>query len=310
MVPGAATACPGAKLALSPSSTTAQPGDSVQVTTTLTNVCSTGLSGADLYLAATGGNQVSPASPASVGDVAAGATATQTWMVTVPSGATAGTHLFATAVFGAPGQTGAAQTESAQATGSIALPAASLSAAFDNVGITEDSNTTIGNLDGAGSSFSAQALATDGAIPGATVTVGGVPFTWPNVASGDNDNVVASGQSFDLSGSGGVLSFLLTAGYGPASGTGQVVYSDGTTQPFTLNSPDWHGGCSQSGAGVALYMPYRNRASGQNPLPVCVYDASVALQAGKAVSRVVLPDVSSGVASGSPSLHIFAVTIQ
>jgi hypothetical protein len=310
VVPGAATACPGAKLALSPSSTTAQPGDSVQVTTTLTNGCSTGLSGADLYLAATGGYQVSSASPASVGDVAAGATATQTWTVTVPSVATAGTHLFATAVFGATGQTGAVQTESAQATGSIALPAASLSAAFDNVGITEDSNTTIGNLDGAGSSFSAQALATDGAIPGATVTVGGVPFTWPNVASGDNDNVVASGQSFDLSGSGGVLSFLLTAGYGPASGTGQVVYSDGTTQPFTLTSPDWHGGCSQSGAGVALYMPYRNRASGQNSLPVCVYDASVALQAGKAVSRVVLPDVSSGVASGSPSLHIFAVTIQ
>ena len=65
---------------------------------------------------------------------------------------------------------------------------ASLSAAFYNVGITDDSNTTIGNLDGAGSSFSAQALATDGAMPGATVTIGGVPFTWPNVASGDNDN--------------------------------------------------------------------------------------------------------------------------
>jgi hypothetical protein len=52
------------------------------------------------------------------------------------------------------------------------------------------------------------------------------------------------------------------------------------------------------------------RASGQNSLPVCVYDASVALQAGKTVTRVVLPDVSSGVVSGSPSLHIFAVTIR
>jgi hypothetical protein len=39
-------------------------------------------------------------------------------------------------------------------------------------------------------------------------------------------------------------------------------------------------------------------------------DASVALQAGKTVTWVVLPDDSSGVASGSPSLHIFAVTIQ
>ena len=36
----------------------------------------------------------------------------------------------------------------------------------------------------------------------------------------------------------------------------------------------------------------------------------MAWQVGKTVTRVVLPDVSSGVASGSPSLHIFAVTIQ
>jgi len=49
--------------------------------------------------------------------------------------------------------------------GSITLPAASLSAAFDNVDITDDSNTTIGNLDGAGSNFSAQALGADGAAP-------------------------------------------------------------------------------------------------------------------------------------------------
>jgi hypothetical protein len=305
VVPGAAAACAGAKLSLSPAAVSGEPGGTVQVTTTLTNGCSSSLSGADLYLASAGGYQVSPGSLVSVGDVAAGATATQTWTVTIPSGATGGAQLFGTAVFGAGGQ-----TESLAAGGAVALPAASLSAAFDNVGITDDSNTTIGNLDGAGSSFSAQALTADGATSGATVTVGGVPFTWPNVAPGDNDNVVASGQSFDLSGSGAALSFLLTAGYGPASGTGQVVYSDGATQSFTLSSPDWHGGCSSSGAGVALYMPYRNRATGQNSLPVCVYSASVPLQAGQTVTRVVLPDVSPGVASGSPSLHIFAVTIR
>jgi hypothetical protein len=54
----------------------------------------------------------------------------------------------------------------------------------------------------------------------------------------------------------------------------------------------------------------RNWASGQNLRRVRVYDASVALQVGKTVIRVVLPDVSSGVASGTPSLHIIAVTIQ
>jgi hypothetical protein len=36
----------------------------------------------------------------------------------------------------------------------------------------------------------------------------------------------------------------------------------------------------------------------------------MALQAGKTVTLVVLPDVGSGVTFGSPSLHIFAVTIR
>ena len=51
---------------------------------------------------------------------------------------------------------------------------------------------------------------------------------------------------------------------------------------------------------------------GQRPelAGVRVYDASVALQAGETVSQVVLPDVSSEVASGTSSVHIIAVTIQ
>jgi hypothetical protein len=305
VVPGTVAACAGAKLAVSPGSAASQPGATVPVTTTLTNGCASALAGAKLYLTASNGFQVSPASPVIVGDLAPGSAVSQAWTVTVPPGATAGAQLFATAVFGNGGQ-----AESAQAHGAVTIPAASLAAAFDNVGITDDDDTTIGNLDGAGSSFSAQALAADGVTPGASVTVGGTSFTWPGVASGDNDNVVASGQAFDLTGTGSTLSFLLTAGYGPASGTGQVVYSDGTTQAFTLGAPDWHGGCSPAGSGVALYMPYRNRATGQNALPVCVFDASVPLQAGKTVSMIVLPDVSSGVTSGSPSLHIFAVTIS
>lgn len=304
VVPGTSAACSGAKLTVSPAGASAEPGATVQITTTLANGCADTLSSTRLYLTASNGYQVSPASPVAAGDVPAGGSATQAWTVPVPSGAASGAQLFATAVFSDNGQ-----AESAQAGGSITLPAPSLTAAFNNVGITDDSNTTIGNLDGAGSSFSAQALAAAGATPGGTVTAGGVSFTWPDVSSGDNDNVVASGQSFDMTGSGSTLSFLLTAGYGPASGTGQVVYSDGSTQSFTLSAPDWHGGCSPAGPGVALYMPYRNRASGQNSLPVCVFSDSVTLDPARTVARIVLPDVSSGVTSGSPSLHIFAAAI-
>lgn len=92
------------------------------------------------------------------------------------------------------------------------------------------------------------------------------------------------------------------------------------SQPLTLDASDsgtngynviWTAapGARPVVSGVALYMPYRNRASGQNSLPVCVYDASVPLQAGQPVARIILPDTGAGVVSGSPSLHIFAVTI-
>jgi hypothetical protein len=57
-------------------------------------------------------------------------------------------------------------------------------------------------------------------------------------------------------------------------------------------------------------MPYRNRSSGKNALPVCVYYASAPLTAGKAVAEVVLPHVSDDVVSGSPALHIFAVKVS
>jgi hypothetical protein len=52
------------------------------------------------------------------------------------------------------------------------------------------------------------------------------------------------------------------------------------------------------------------RRSGQNSLSVCVYYASAPLQAGKTVTRIVLPNVSTSVVSGQPSLHVFAATIR
>jgi hypothetical protein len=40
---------------------------------------------------------------------------------------------------------------------------------FNNVGVTDDTNTDVGNIDGSGSSLSAQALADVGVTPGSTV---------------------------------------------------------------------------------------------------------------------------------------------
>jgi beta-glucosidase len=63
-----------------------------------------------------------------------------------------------------------------------------MAAAYDNTGITNDSDSVPGNFDGVGNSFSAQALAAVGITLGGTVTAGGVVFTWPDVPAGQPGN--------------------------------------------------------------------------------------------------------------------------
>ena len=177
------------------------------------------------------------------------------------------------------------------------------------MGTTDDANPGAGDIDGSGSSISAQALAAAGVTPGGTVTAGGLTFTWPSGGTGQPDNAVASGQGFDLTGSGNTLGFLLTATYGPASGTGQVVYSDGSTQPFTITAPDWFSGGTSPD--IAITTAYRNRPTGRDNHPVFVFLAKVALDPAKTVQAVVLPDVSPPVpVARVPSLHVFAVSVS
>jgi len=196
-------------------------------------------------------------------------------------------------------------------TSSIGLPPVpvygSLAAADDNVGVTSDTDTAPGNFDGDGSSFPAQALAPAGVTPGASLSYGGIAFTWPAADPGTPDNVAASGQQIDISGSGGTLGFLAAGSYGTASGTGTIYYSDGTAQPFTLSVPDWYAS-PPAGISPVIETPYRNRPGNtQDDHPVSIYEVTVPLQAGKQVVAVRLPDVSSGVADGTTALHIFAI---
>jgi hypothetical protein len=110
-----------------------------------------------------------------------------TWQLTAPAGTPPGSYaLSAQATLDGAGP----YTDS----GAVNIAYASLSAAFNNVGITDDANTTAGNFDGPGGhSFSARALAVAGFRPGGAVRQDGMTFTWPNAAAGTNDNVVASG---------------------------------------------------------------------------------------------------------------------
>ncbi len=235
-------ACAGATLAAIPRAALALPGSTATVSATLANGCTTTLHAARLLLFAPQGYGVAPPSPADLGDIVVGQSATRTFAISVPADATSSVDLITQAVF----TDDAGQLQGLRTRSTVNVPAASLAAAFNNVGTTTDTNTGAGDIDGSGSSFSAQALAAAGVTPGATVTTRGISFVWPNVPTGQPDNAVASGQAFLLAGTGATLGFLVTATYGSASGTGQVVYTDGTTQPFTIGAPDWFSGGNTS----------------------------------------------------------------
>jgi len=191
----------------------------------------------------------------------------------------------------------------------VTVPYPSFAAAYDNTGISDDTDTAAANIDGAGSSFSAQALASAGITPGAALSYDSIGFSWPAAAAGQQDNVVAAGQTIDISGTGSSLGLLDTAAYGPASGTGTISYSDGTTQSFSLSVPNWYK-AAPSGSNAVIVAPYRNRPGNtQDPNVVNIFEQSIPLQPGKQVVAVTLPDISAGVTSGSPSLHIFAMAI-
>jgi beta-glucosidase len=197
-------------------------------------------------------------------------------------------------------------------TPTIGAPFSSLAAAYNNAGISDNSNPSAADYDGTGESFSEEALAAGTPTPltpGGQATVGGTTFTWPS-AVGAPDNVVADGQVIDLSGSGTELGFLGAAGFGTASGTGTITYTDGSTQQFSLAMPDWYNNAAVDGDQIAdTTTSWNFSSSTQTPHAVSVYFASVPLTTGKTVASVTLPTVSTGAGDNVNAMHIFAMAI-
>ncbi len=278
------------------------PGTNATVTTSLPDTGSQPLANVHVALSAPGGWTVTATSPTTFSQVNPGQTATTTWQVSIPAGAASGTNqLTANATFNDVAGPG-----TASALAQVSVPYASLQDAFNNKGISDDSNTTAANLDGGGFSYSAQALAAAGLTPGASITHDGVEFTWPNAQPGTPDNVVAGGQTIALPGSGTTLGLLGTGDYGAASGSGTITYTDGTTQQFTLGFPDWWSNTAPAGGDILATVPYINTPSGKRDQHVSVYYVGIPLKAGKTVKYVTLPDVSAQAVQGSTAMHIFA----
>jgi len=99
-----------------------------------------------------------------------------------------------------------------------AAPAVSLEQAFDNTGITNPATPGPGNFDGIGDSFSSTGLAEDALVPGGQLLHDGLTVSWPDVAPGSPDNVVAEGQTISLSGMGTTLGVVGAPPTGPRPG--------------------------------------------------------------------------------------------
>jgi lysophospholipase L1-like esterase len=183
---------------------------------------------------------------------------------------------------------------------------ARLAEAYDNAGITDDSDSGAGDLDGSGHTLSAQALDAAGWRRAAPVRVNGMTFTWPDTRPGAPDNAVSAGQRIRLGGSGTALGLLVAATDGAAEGTGTITYADGSTQPYELSFADWFSG----GRGVALTLPYRNGPAGPQPGSHAKLSVrEVGLAPGKKLRSVTLPRLRA-TGEGSPRLHVFALATR
>jgi beta-glucosidase len=274
----------------------AHPGDTLMATAALPNNGPQPLSNVNFTLTAPSGWTVTPTGPTTFASVPSGQTATTTWDITVPSEATPSVNEvdFAGTYRDANGQSSLPE-DSAQ----VSIPFGSLADARDTVGITDDSAPNGGNLDGGGRSYSQQSLAAAGLSPGATVKAGGVTYTMPNLPAGQPDAVATTGQAIAFTGSGLTLGFLGMAANGEKSDTGSIIYTDGTTQTYTLTFPDWFTNNVNGVSGDQLVGSATINGQGFQGHIVGFYAAEVPLEPGKTIADVVLPTDSN--------MHIFAM---
>jgi len=185
-------------------------------------------------------------------------------------------------------------------------------AVADNRGTSADTAVNQGNYDQMLSSYSVQALAAAGIVPGSKVSVEGIGYAWPNVRSGNPDNVVAAGQRLTVAGSTGAtrLGLLGSAegSFDGAGGTLTVHYADGSSAQSAVGFSDWTlaAGLAQLRPDnvVAAQMPYRNNvwAGGRETVPTYLLATSVPIDPARTVVGVTLPT-----AAAAGRMHVFTL---
>jgi lysophospholipase L1-like esterase len=184
---------------------------------------------------------------------------------------------------------------------------------YNNIGISDDGAVGQANLDGGGYSYSEQLLTAAGLAPGAAVTVGGLNYTWPNVAAGQPDNVQAAGQTIvpRVAPAASVLGFLGTganSGTTGTEGTLTINYSDGSTAQAQLGLSGYALGFADIppdfGNTIVVTLPYRNYTNGTNQdSNMYVFATTIPLDSTRTVESITLPS-----STNHGQLHIFALS--
>ncbi|MFU8854975.1 GH92 family glycosyl hydrolase [Micromonospora sp. SL1-18] len=180
----------------------------------------------------------------------------------------------------------------------------SLAQAFDNVGISPDSDPACGDFSGSHTSYSADALAAAGLTPGGTVEAAGLTFRWPDSSPCQPDNVIAEGQIILMEPSPGAttLGFLGASANGAASGSVVITYTDGTSTTKNVTFAAWQRGPGSSNITVAT-IPYRNGKNGPLYGTTYVYATTVPIDPSKTVKTITLPNATND----KTTMHIFAM---
>ncbi|MGM1060040.1 hypothetical protein ACR807_12325, partial [Saccharothrix sp. Mg75] len=197
------------------------------------------------------------------------------------------------------------------ATPAGAAPARDFADAANNRGLGVD-GAVAADLDGAGNSLSATALAAAGLAPGARVTHGRATFTLPapHPVTGD-DNVVALGQTIALPAEHrvrataiGLLAVSTCGATGPVTMT--ATYTDGTTSnPWLPAVPDWADGDADGSAAVLL--PHRLAGTAPDPgVRPAVHAVFGPTDPTKTLLSVTLPRTSPS-SSTTCGLHVLAI---
>ena len=262
------------------------PDSTTTVTATLTNNGLPALDHVAFSTTAPDGWTARPATPVTVTGVRSGQIPRVTWKVTVPAGANPGqAPITVQAVYTAGRQRGVTYSSV-----SVLRAYATLGGAFNNAGISDDSDFTAANFDGVGNSYSAQALTAAGLAAGAAVTHDGITFTWPDVPPGRPDNVLAQGQTILLSGSGTTLGFLGAGSPSDESGTGTIYYTDGSASSFTITLDNYFDK-PDTGNDIIAMLPYINDSNaaggtaGKRNQTVYMFYTSAAIAPGNTVQR-------------------------